>query len=353
MSGRTLALRMVGAVQDLDRVVLATALILGALAVALPRQALDSLLFVADAMWSIAPFFALSVILAALISATGADRQLARAFKGHRTTAILLAGVFGTLSPFCSVSVIPVIAALLMARVPLAPIMAFWIGSPLMDPESFILTGALIDWRFAVVRTVAAIALALAAGFATEAVATRPAILSPLRAGLRTDGLGSVWSGGCGTPLCLDDSAPINWFFWRGKAQLAGFRRHLLAIGWFLFKWLSLAFVIESLMAVYVPAESVARLLGGDQWWLIPAAVAVGIPTYLNGYAAIPLIGELLDKGMQPGAALAFMIGGEITSIPTAMAVFVLVNRTVFAWYLLLGVVGSALAGLAYQLLVG
>jgi hypothetical protein len=337
----------------LDRVLLAIALIFAGLAVALPRQALDSLTFAAGSLWSIAPFFALSVVLAALLSATGSDRQLARAFKGHRTTAILLAGVFGTLSPFCSVSVIPAIAVLLAARVPLAPIMAFWIGSPLMDPEQFILTGAIISWPFALVRTIAAVALAVAAGFLTEAVAGHPAILSPLRPGLRPNPLGNVWNSACSTPMDLDDPQPINWWFWRDRKLLAAFIRHLRSIGWFVFKWLFLAFVIQSLIAAYVPAEDVARLLGGDQWWLIPGAVALGTPTYLNGYAAIPLIDELLDKGMQPGAALAFMIGGEITSIPTAMSVFILVNRWVFAWYLLLGLLGSIVVGFAYRAALG
>jgi uncharacterized membrane protein YraQ (UPF0718 family) len=53
--------------------------------------------------------------------------------------------------------------------------------------------------------------------------------------------------------------------------------------------------------------------------------------------------------GAQPGAALAFMTAGEVTSIPTALSVFVLVRPTVFTWYLLLGIVGSLLVGYGYQ----
>ena len=53
---------------------------------------------------------------------------------------------------------------------------------------------------------------------------------------------------------------------------------------------------------------------------------------------------------MQPGAALAFMTAGEVTSLPTAMSVFVLVRRGVFAWYLALGLTGALAVGAAYQL---
>ncbi len=75
----------------------------------------------------------------------------------------------------------------------------------------------------------------------------------------------------------------------------------------------------------------------------------VGIPAYLNGFAAIPTVSALIEMGMAPGAALSFMVAGAVTSIPAAMAVFALVRRTVFLWYLLMGLGGSLAAGLAWQ----
>jgi uncharacterized protein len=52
---------------------------------------------------------------------------------------------------------------------------------------------------------------------------------------------------------------------------------------------------------------------------------------------------------MTPGAALAFMVAGAVTSIPAAIAVFALVRRPVFLWYLALALVGSIAAGYGYQ----
>jgi hypothetical protein len=43
------------------------------------------------------------------------------------------------------------------------------------------------------------------------------------------------------------------------------------------------------------------------------------------------------------------MVAGAVTSIPAAMAVFVLVRRPVFALYLVFGLTGSLAAGLSYQ----
>jgi len=53
------------------------------------------------------------------------------------------------------------------------------------------------------------------------------------------------------------------------------------------------------------------------------------------------------------GAALAFMVAGGVTSIPAAMAVFALVKRPVFLWYLALGLAGSLIVGFAYQAVLG
>ena len=47
------------------------------------------------------------------------------------------------------------------------------------------------------------------------------------------------------------------------------------------------------------------------------------------------------------------MVAGGVTSIPAAMAVFALVRRAVFAWYIALGLTGSLAVGLAYQALAG
>ena len=75
----------------------------------------------------------------------------------------------------------------------------------------------------------------------------------------------------------------------------------------------------------------------------------VGVPAYLNGFAAVPLVGGLMDLGMVSGAALAFLVAGGVTSLPAAMAVFALVRRPVFLWYLACALAGSLLVGYAYQ----
>ena len=118
---------------------------------------------------------------------------------------------------------------------------------------------------------------------------------------------------------------------------------------WFLFRWMTLAFLVESLMVAYVPADAISQSLGGGSWWAIPASVLVGMPAYLNGFAAIPTVSTMMEMGMVPGAAMGFMLAGGVSSIPAAMAVYALVNRSVFIGYIVLGVFGSLVLSYALQ----
>ena len=339
MAGRT-----AGLLRRADRVVLATAAILLLLIPVSLAQFSESLWFTLKSLLYISPFLAASILVGAGAKATGADRQIAVMLQGRQTTAITLAAFFGALSPFCSCGVVPIVAALLAAGVPLAPVMAFWIASPIMDPEMFILTAAVLGLPFAVAKTLAAVGMGLVAGFATRALSGMDAFASPLLA--RAGGCGSC----CGKKKAPEVPDPIVWKFWAESERRGLFRSEAGAVGFFLTKWMTLAFLIESLMIAWIPGETVATWLGGDAWWAIPAAVLVGVPAYLNGFAAIPTVAALIDMGMAQGAAMAFMVAGAVTSLPASMAVFAIARKPVFAWYLLMGLGGSLAAGVAWQL---
>ena len=328
-----------------DRVVQAMIVMMVALAfIDLPQLA-TSTLFTLDALWEMLPFFALAIGIAAFAKATSADSLIAKAFSGNPVRATVLAAMVGAMSPFCSCGVIPLIAALLGAGVPLAPVMAFWIASPIMDPEMFVLTAAGIGFNFAVVKTVAAMAMGLLAGLSILAIQRFGGLESPLRSEVT-----SGCAGSCSTDSCTTEKPRVLWRFWREPRRIEAFNSEAASIGLFLGKWLTLAFFLESLMVAYVSSEWIAAYVGADNPFAIPLAAIVGAPSYLNGYAAIPLISGLMEIGMTPGAAMAFITAGAVSSIPAAIAVWALVKKPVFLLYLLLGLTGAMLSGWAYQL---
>ena len=302
----------------------------------------DILRTAAEAFAGTLPYIAGAVVLIALLKATGATTLVSRAFEGRESRMIVLAALLGGLAPFCSCEVIPLVAGLLAVGVPLSAIMAFWLSSPLIDPSTALITAAALGWDFAVGKAVAAVALGLFGGFGVRFFVWRGAFAEPMRQGL----------GGCGGCASGSEEGETVWRFWREPARVAAFRAEAIANARFLVKWLALAYLIEALLVTYVPADTIAGVVGGDGMAPIALGALVGAPAYLNGYAAPALIAGLMEQGMGPGAAMSFMVAGAVTCIPAMVAVWSLVRRQVFAAYVCFGIVGAILSGALFAALV-
>ena len=316
----------------------------------LDPESLEDILRIAfEAFGGTLPYIAVAVLLIAGLKATGAERLVARAFEGRETRMIVLAALFGGLAPFCSCEVIPFIAGLLAAGVPLSAIMAFWLSSPLIDPPTVVITAAALGWDFAVGKAVAAVGMGLLGGFGVRLLVHAGAFASPLRegAGGGCDDCGQGPGGGrsCGEGATL-------WRFWEEGRRMATFRSEAMANARFLVKWLALAYLLEALLITYVPAEAIAGLVGGEGLSSIVVGALVGAPAYLNGYAAPALVAGLMEQGMSAGAAMAFMVAGAVSCIPAMVAVWSLVRREVFVAYVGFGISGAIAVGVLFALLV-
>ncbi|MBM3554862.1 MAG: permease, partial [Alphaproteobacteria bacterium] len=231
--------RLASTALGIDRVILAlVALVLG-LAILAPDQAVVTLDFVARNLGAMVLWLVPAIGFAAWAKATGADRAIAAAFAGHPTTAIVLAALVGALSPLCSCGVVALIVSLLKAGVPVAPVMAFWIASPLMDPGMFLVTWGGLGLEMALVKTVAAIAMGLLAGGVAAWVLRSGLLGEPLRPAI-AEAVGSVALASVGGKPVLA--------FWRESHRRAAFVNEARKTTWFLLRWLALAFAVESLM---------------------------------------------------------------------------------------------------------
>ena len=293
---------------------------------------------IGDSFGSTLPFLLLAVAFAAYSKATGADALIAKAFTGRETQMVLVAAMFGALSPFCSCGVIPIIAALLAMGVPLSAVMAFWLASPLMDPTMFAMTTGILGWEFAVAKTIAAAGIGMGGGYLTMALGRSGMLDNPLREG--------VGNGGCGASSVRNPTPDVHWKFWKEGPRRETFAKNAWSNLLFLGQWLALAFALEAVMIAYLPQEMVAGVLGNDSWFAVPLAAIVGIPAYLNGYAALPLVSGLMEQGMSAGAGMAFLVAGGITCIPAGIAVWALARPPVFAIYIGTAFVGAVGFGL-------
>jgi uncharacterized membrane protein YraQ (UPF0718 family) len=110
-------------------------------------------------------------------------------------------------------------------------------------------------------------------------------------------------------------------------------------------KFMALAFFLEALIILYVPQEWITAALGQKNPMAIAAAAVLGVPTYTSSLTALPMISGLLTQGMNPAAALAFLIAGPVTTLPAMAAVWPLVVRRVFVLYVSFALVGAIILG--------
>lgn len=370
--------------------------------------------FVISAFIHVWPYLLITIPLAVAVRMSGASKYIKRAFQARPIVAILLATAVGAFSPFCSCGVIPVIAALLMSGVPLAPVMSFWIASPSMDPEAFFLSVSTIGWELAVWRLGATLILSLGAGFVTHLIVERGWLGQDLLRHRQSTSVQPTWAlirrgwqrlernlrqartvrlmakdpvlaaeaVCCSAPATVtvkwDDfaqagAAAVGTAAGRDTSQVASsgascdateanscsakpapFQRRLLEETWdatlMVAKFMALAFFLEALITLYIPDEWIAGLLGRQNPMAILTAAFLGVPVYTSNLAALPMVSGLLAQGMNPAAALAFLIAGPTTTLPAMAAVWGLTSRRVFALYVSFSLAGAVLLGYLYGL---
>ena len=127
--------------------------------------------------------------------------------------------------------------------------------------------------------------------------------------------------------------------------------KETLSATWMVAKFMALAFLLEGLIALYVPQSWISGALGSSNPLAILTAALLGVPAYTTSLTALPMIGGLLTQGMNPAAALAFLIAGPITTLPAMAAVWPLVVRRVFVLYVSFALVGAVLSGYIYSMI--
>jgi uncharacterized membrane protein YraQ (UPF0718 family) len=317
--------------------------LLTGIALAWPEHTVNAAVFVGWGLVVVAPIVILGILLAAWIIASSADAHIASAFEGRTLRTVIAASLIGAITPVCGVTVLPLMAGLLAAGVPLAPIMAFWLSSPITDPAMLATTAATLGLSFAIGKTLAAFGLGVFGGAITALFAKVPWSINAFR----DNGLARQLSAArCGAAQSFEAKV------WRTEKRRRSFATQFWATTRLILICLIPAFAAEYALNAALTPGALAAYVGEDQWWAIPAAVFVGAPAYIDGYAALPLTRGLIENGMSEGAAMAFLISGGVVSIWGAMAIAPVLKLKPFLLYLTLAVLGSLAAGYVFEWVV-
>ena len=279
-------------------------------------------------------FLVLGIVLTALLSLFWRNSDIAAFLKRSPRRTIVTATLVGVVSPVPTYVAIPLVAALYKVGVPIAPLFAFLVASPLMNPILFYLTAGAFGYEMALARAVSAMALGISAGAITQWLVSRRHFNHFLCAGA-----GDVESGHSG-------GAPDK----SSGSRAAEFVNHLYRNTKFISKYFFIGIMVAAIVKALVPASWVITTLGNQRSISILVAVAAGVPLYACGGGAIPVMQTLQQLGMDKGAILAFFISGPATKFSTLVALKAAMRAEVFLVYLGIGLVGACLFGLIYSI---
>lgn len=319
---------------------LALAAATGIAALTAPDQLFSTAEFVMNGLINVAPMVLPGILLAAWIAASGASDRVADIFQGRTAVMVLGAAGAGALIPVCGITVLPLMAGLLAARVPLAPVMAFWLASPVTGPPMFAATAATLGWEFAIGKSIAAVGLGIYGGAITAMIQGADWARDPLRRNTIIGSLGQT---------CGDGRTPFKPAFWTEPASRSRFGREAWSVARLILIVLIPAFAAEYVLNAALAPDALGAFVGEQNALAVPFAVLVGAPAYIDGYAALPLTRGLMDAGMAHGAAMAFLVAGGVVSIWGAMAIAPVLRLKPFLLYLALAATGSMLAGWLFQ----
>jgi uncharacterized membrane protein YraQ (UPF0718 family) len=130
------------------------------------------------------------------------------------------------------------------------------------------------------------------------------------------------------------------------RARLPGIAGDALATTRKVTPYVLIGIAIGAGLHGYVPAGAFEGLLERGNPLAVPAAVAVGVPLYANASAVIPIVEQLVAKGIPLGTALAFMMAVVGLSIPEGVLLRRVLQPRLVAVYF--GSVALAIVALGY-----
>lgn len=249
-----------------------------------------------------------------------------------RRAGYLLASLFAPLLTVCSCVMIPIFAGLVYAGAGIGPAIAFLLTAPAANFMAIILTADIISWKIAIARLVAAILIAVFTGY----VISRTRLARSLEGKYRSKRIKHT--------QVVEEKRPLCERLW-SSFNLSGYLTRLIL------PYVLLGIAIVSYIQAYLPPKAVSAYLSG--YLGIVLGAVIGVPMYTPTLVEVILVDALRHIGMRPSSALAFLIGGPMTSVPSMMGVSRIVGWRIVLLYATLAVIGAIIAGLSYYFILG
>lgn len=312
-------------------------------------------------LWAIcleaAPWLLLGLIVSGMIKVWLPAGLLNRWLGGQGLSPVLKASVIGTPLPLCSCSVVPAALTLRRSGASKGATVSFLVATPENGADSLALTYALLGPFMTIVRPIAAIFSAIAAGVLTLMLDDEKTTANVRPVASSTTQISCCSSAkSCGSsknvsltvlnqpdvvtaddksiavnavnadtavtqgqqPACHDSTTPSV-----TQASTTNKPNHAITIYRYMVDdllgdiiiWLAVGLVISAVVSTFVPPDAMAKW--GSGLLAMVLMLFVGVPMYICATASTPVAAAMLMAGVSPGTTLVFLLAGPATNIGT------------------------------------
>jgi uncharacterized membrane protein YraQ (UPF0718 family) len=240
----------------------------------------------------------------------------------------ILAALFGTITPFCSCSSIPLFIGFTSSGLPIGVTFSFLISSPLVDLASVILLASIFNWKIAIAYVVVGLILAVIGGTIIDKLKLESYVESFVFKNKMPD-------------------LPQEELKVKDRMNFA--KDEVLLIIKKVWLYVLIGVGIGALIHNWIPENVIQAVLGQDKWYSVILATFVGVPMYADIFGTLPIAEALVKKGVGIGTVLAFMMAVTALSLPSLIMLKKVVKPKLLGIFFTIVVIGILLIGYAFN----
>jgi len=261
-------------------------------------------------------------LCAGFINAYSKTERIGRYLGKGKVRSVLLSALIGIPIPLCSCGVVPVAASLKKQGANNGATLAFLISTPETGVDSIPLTYALMDPLMAIIRPAVAFISAVTAGLLENFIG-KPEASNELPSSSTQN-------------FCCSNTASFskqNFGLIKSSKIYGGLKYAFVDLLGDIGKWFVIGLLIAGLISYLIPDNMIESYLGNDLLAMFIMLIT-GIPMYVCATSSTPIAAALVLKGLNPGAALVFLLAGPATNIASLSMVYKMLGKKALLIYL-------------------
>jgi uncharacterized protein len=215
-----------------------------------------------------------------------------------------VASFFGTITPFCSCSSVPLFIGFVKGGIPLGITFAFLISSPLVDAVTVAIFLGMFGWKTTIIYVVSGIILSMIAGYILGRMKLEPLLTDWVKQLLKNKQVQDEYH----------EETSLNF-----PQRLPAIVNEALGIVKGVSLYIIIGIAIGGLMHGYIPTGFFEEYISRDNPFAVPLAVIIGVPMYSNTAGILPIMQVLVEKGIPLGTVIAFSMSVVALSIPESL----------------------------------